>query len=58
MIERWDRLYEPPQTVTPWPLRPIHKAGGLTPVGVFSAFLLALPVVLGGVLLAWEAFGP
>lgn len=58
MIDRWDRLYEPLQAVAPWPLRPMREAGGLTPVGVFSAFLLALPVVLGGVLLAWGAFGP
>lgn len=55
---RYDRLYEPAPQVAPWPLRPIAKAGGLTPVGLLVAFLFAVPFVLGGVVLAWEAFGP
>lgn len=55
---RYDRLYEPPQIVTPWPLRPIRRAGGLTAVGIAVALFLGFPVVGGGVLLAWEAFGP
>lgn len=55
---RYDRIYEPPPVSTPWPLRPIRSAGGLTAVGLLLAFVLALPAVLGGVLLSWEAFGP
>lgn len=57
MISRYDRLYEPAPQATPWPLRQLAKAGGLTPVGIFAAFLIAMPMVLGGVVLAWEAFG-
>lgn len=56
MTAPWDRLYEPPPVATPWPLRPV--AGGLTPVAIFAAFVLSIPVVVGGVLLAWEVFVP
>lgn len=51
------RTYEPAPVRTPWPSRPIRGAGGLTPVGVALAFLLAIPVVGGGVLLAWLVAG-
>jgi hypothetical protein len=52
------RTYEPAPLEPPWPTRPIARAGGLTPVGLALAFLLALPVVAGGILLAWEVAGP
>lgn len=56
MSTRWNRLYEPPPPlVTPWLRRPLRIAGGLTPVGLAVAFLLAMPVVAGAVLLAWPA---
>lgn len=55
---RYDRLYIPPPERTPWPLRPIQRAGGLTFVGIAVALLLSFPVVGAGILLAWEVFGP
>lgn len=57
-MTRPERTYEPPPVLTPWPVRRIQRAGGLTAVGLFLAFLLAIPAVAGGVLLSWEVFGP
>lgn len=52
-MTHWDRTYEPAPEYTPWLARPLQRAGGLTPAGIFAALLLAFPVVAGGILLAW-----
>lgn len=53
-MNRYD-TYVPPEEsrLRLLPLRPIRGAGGLTLVGLAVAFLIAVPVVAGGILLAW-----
>ena len=49
--------YIPPPRYTPWYRRPQTWAGGITPTGLAIVVLLIAPlVVLGGILMAWEAY--